>query len=597
MLEPFCKQHPEQENGWFLLAAVEAQLKQVDAAIDHFEKVTRLNPNNAEALFNMGLLMFQSGDLARAQAALERTTKLKPDYLNAVITLAQVYEALGKSQRGLALLKPLRSKYSQNIALLNALGSTAQRCGETELAMDCFETAFAITGFNDRTIAFNLANASLEQNNHEHAEKILQTLYAQDANNANYIHALGRCYMAKNEPQHALDYFSRAVQLDKSNPRYLESLAQYFVRQRDYQAIVNLLESSSDVTHSSVGLLNLLATTYRTLLQPNHADATYHEALQHFPKNKTLLYNYGAFLLSNGRFLEGWRHYIHRPSMQLEASPPPPTIALEQLRNKHVLFLYDQGLGDELFFLRFIEQLKPYNIEITYCTREKLKPLLEGCKCIDHLILEGELNQVKADYVFSIGDLPLITSETQGNITPLPYPLTMNASLCNEWQQKLQQCGKPPYIGVTWRGGERLHNRLFKQIDITQLAAAIESIGGTVIVLQRNPRPDEIEQLKQAIPQPVIDLNHLNDDLPAMLAVLGQLREYIGVSNTNVHLRAGLGEGSRVLVTHPAEWRWMAEGANSPWFPGTKIYRQYHTGHWEYAFKQLQQDLLTTNCA
>ena len=52
------------------------------------------------------------------------------------------------------------------------------------------------------------------------------------------------------------------------------------------------------------------------------------------------------------------------------------------------------------------------------------------------------------------------------------------------------------------------------------------------------------------------------------------LDDYIGVSNTNMHLRAATGRSARVLVTHPGEFRWQVVGNTSPWFPGFILYRQ-----------------------
>ena len=76
-----------------------------------------------------------------------------------------------------------------------------------------------------------------------------------------------------------------------------------------------------------------------------------------------------------------------------------------------------------------------------------------------------------------------------------------------------------------------------------------------------------------------------------MLAVLALIEDYIGVSNTNMHLRAGAGRTARVLVPQPPEWRWMAAGEESPWFPGFRIYRQGIDGDWGEALAKLARDL------
>ncbi|MCH7544093.1 MAG: hypothetical protein IIB65_10690, partial [Proteobacteria bacterium] len=69
------------------------------------------------------------------------------------------------------------------------------------------------------------------------------------------------------------------------------------------------------------------------------------------------------------------------------------------------------------------------------------------------------------------------------------------------------------------------------------------------------------------------------------------LDDYVTFSTTNVHLRAGAGGTCRVLVPNPPEWRWMAAGDESPWFPGSKVYRQGLDGDWGPAFQALVKDL------
>jgi hypothetical protein len=83
----------------------------------------------------------------------------------------------------------------------------------------------------------------------------------------------------------------------------------------------------------------------------------------------------------------------------------------------------------------------------------------------------------------------------------------------------------------------------------------------------------------------------LNEQLKEMAAVLACIDEYVGVSNTNMHIRAGLGEPARVLVPFPPEFRWMHSGDTSPWFPAFRIYRQPATRDWSEPLAQLSDDL------
>ena len=87
------------------------------------------------------------------------------------------------------------------------------------------------------------------------------------------------------------------------------------------------------------------------------------------------------------------------------------------------------------------------------------------------------------------------------------------------------------------------------------------------------------------------DLSTANEDLGEILGLLSELDDYVAVSNTNIHLRAGLGRTARVLVPNPPEWRWMRTEGGSAWFRGFSVYRQPASHDWTGQLKQLRQDL------
>jgi hypothetical protein len=117
----------------------------------------------------------------------------------------------------------------------------------------------------------------------------------------------------------------------------------------------------------------------------------------------------------------------------------------------------------------------------------------------------------------------------------------------------------------------------------------MRGVTGTLLALQRDPQRGEIEELSARAAMPVHDLTALNEDIEALLALID---DCIGVSNTNMHLRAGAGRTARALAPWPAEWRWMISGNESPWFPGFRVYRQDPDGDWSAALGRLQADLL-----
>jgi hypothetical protein len=151
-------------------------------------------------------------------------------------------------------------------------------------------------------------------------------------------------------------------------------------------------------------------------------------------------------------------------------------------------------------------------------------------------------------------------------------------------------------VGVSWRAGTDFRRRsefganiqsLFKEVPASRLAGALRGVRGTLVSLQRQPDPGEVAAFGAAAGRPVLDAAAANEDLEEALALLAVLDEYVGVSNTNMHLRAGLGRRAHVLVPYPPEWRWMAAGESTPWFPGFSVHRDPPAGGAEDAVSRL----------
>jgi hypothetical protein len=335
--------------------------------------------------------------------------------------------------------------------------------------------------------------------------------------------------------------------------------------------------------------------------------------------------------LSLGDFQAGWREYRSRPARSSSFQRFPHLgLASElpdNLEGKRILLMREQGLGDELFFLRFAAGLKSRGAIVSYCANAKVASMLGRVATLDRVITET-VPLPAADLAVLVGDLPRMLGTLPSSPYPAPaaphaivpaanlpalefgrsprvcYPepppplaLTPLQERLEVLKHRLAGLGPPPYLGLTWRGGTAPEEQrgsvwlLHKEISLERLGAAVRGVNGTLIGLQRNPRPREFEDLAARAGRPVHDLSELNEDLESMLALLALVDDYIGVSNTNMHLRAGTGRTARVLLPRPAEWRWMFSGTESPWFPGFRTYRQKPDGDWSAAFERLASEL------
>ena len=305
-------------------------------------------------------------------------------------------------------------------------------------------------------------------------------------------------------------------------------------------------------------------------------------------------------LLALGRLEAGWDAYRWRPTRRaLRASHPElvddPRAVLASAAPRRLRILSEQGIGDEIFFLRFAAALHERGHRLFVSCNPKIAPLLS----LMPALLDGiHADREPVDFTLASGDLPLAS----GQHSAPPLPIAPEADRRDAMATRLRAFGPPPYVAVTWRAGllpdERKADGLSywtKNIPAELLGRALRSLDARVIVVQRRPAAEEARQFTDALGREALDLSAVNDDLSDMVALLSLVDDYVGVSNTNMHLRAGLqgGRPARALVFTPPEWRWGLQGSATPWFPGFIVYRAAVGRDWSDALSRLEADLKT----
>jgi tetratricopeptide (TPR) repeat protein len=468
-----------------------------------------------------------------------------------------------------------------------------------------------------------LAYALWQSGQREKAIAALRRLTERSPGNADAWFNLGNFYRAERRFDEAAAAFRRAAQLEPTRAPAHVNLGYVLVQRGRFDEAESALRFALEIFPDEPDLLVNLAQIRRVAqclgealaaldrcvaLAPQHPgyrvtralvllDLGEHEralaeldsVIRDHPDAADAHFARAQLLLSIGRHAEGWREYLWRPprARWLAAEGRPfatATPSLGSLRGKPVVICGEQGLGDVLFFLRFA-------------------PLVERLAASLHLDVEPRLRAILParwaappgpDAIRILaGDLGAIVG---GEVVP-SLRLEPPASRIGQARERLARCGPPPYLGLTWQGGQRWEDMtepgatLFKRVAPEALGGALRQSRATLISMQRNPSPRDLASLASAAGRPAHDFSDVNDDLAAALAALSLLDDYVAVSNTNVHLRDSLARPTRALVTQPAEWRWGVGGERSAWLAHALLYRQAGDGAWDGALARLQADM------
>lgn len=522
-------------------------------AEESFRLAVRLSPSNAQAHFHLGNLLREQNRFEEAVAAYTRAIELSPSYAAAHNNLGAAYESLGRSEEALRLFETAAAIDPRHPEALKNLAALTRRLGRPEKSATHYRAH--LSHFPEDAEGRNSLGLVLSELG-RHAEAV-ENFQAAVPDHADALVNLGNALCRVHRPEAALAHFKRAL----------------------------------DFEPGCIDTISRLGHAFQQAGRIDEAIDVYERALAEDPANAEA--NLGAAVahLSRGEFSAGWRYYLERDGIRGRQRAYHRALLPRQLGGRRILVMRDQGLEDELFFLRFLPLLRERMAWVLYCPDARLTSMLERSNIANRIVrCDGE--EPDHDMKISVGDLPFLLGMEDDSPIPAAFPIPVQGDRDRRVKQALLSLGPPPYAGLTWRAATPDWNRPpFKDVPLMDLARALRRTEATLVALQPRPEPGEVEHLADAAGRPVHDMSEMNDDLESMLALLGQIDDYVCVSNTNLHLRASLRKPSRVLVPNPPEFRWMAEGETSPWFPESRIYRQAADGDWSKALSNLESDL------
>ena len=65
----------------------------------------------------------------------------------------------------------------------------------------------------------------------------------------------------------------------------------------------------------------------------------------------------------------------------------------------------------------------------------------------------------------------------------------------------------------------------------------------------------------------------------------------VTVDSAPVHLAGALGVPTFLPCSLNAEWRWLTEREDSPWYPSIRIFRQSKLNQWDEVFERIAKEL------
>lgn len=246
------------------------------------------------------------------------------------------------------------------------------------------------------------------------------------------------------------------------------------------------------------------------------------------------------------------------------------------------------GFGDAIQFVRYMDLLKRDAAAITVQTHPQLVSLFRGIASIDHVTRWSDGPGVRGrewDQQIEVMELPRAFGTTLGTI-PARVPYIRVAHPYLERSRRALASKDAPRVGILWEGGDWSPNR---NVPLEEFLEILDIPDVEFYNFQRGPARDAL--LSHPLGRRVIDLSGDSPDIGHFAADLSYVDLLITVDTMAAHLAGALARPVWVLLPYEADWRWMLDRSDSPWYPTMRLFRQRSRGNWRWPVRQVSTQL------
>ena len=465
-------------------------------------------------------------------------------------------------------------------------------------------------------------------NNNAVAEKVLTNLLAHDPKYVAGYLSLGLVYEQSKKLDKAIDCYKAAIKIDPKEIKAYLSLAALYKQDQNYEDAIKVYQQGMINNPSNHFILSNLGNLF--YLQHKYEDAIishqraikakpdshvvhfnfantllnagkYSEAIEMYKKTIALnprfnrsKINLGTTLLSMSNFEEGFKEYFHRiyEDKNFKSVLHKKNLLWngQNIENKKILIVAEEGLGNTLQFSRYLETLSQLKCKIIFQCQEELHHLFEDMDFIDQLVsIESDYDDY--DYWAPLQNLINILTPDLNSNCPFPSALKINDNKLLEWET-LIAVNDNVKIGLNWQGSASNPRVTNNSVSLERFKNVLNNPSATFISLQKGSAVSDIEKFH--FEENIINYDLLMDTGSKKFLDTAAIIKYLDLVITTdtaiAHLAGTLGTQTWLLLPKVSDWRWLNSKDETIWYDNFRIYRQKVQGDWSDVFSRVEKD-------
>jgi len=591
--------------------------KRRDEAAARYRLAIALHPGFAEAFCNLGRASRDAGADEAAIVACERAARLRPDLPEARRTLGATLLSIGRAEEAAAVFRRLLSENPLDDEALCNLATAMTTLGRPDEAARLYRSTLirapdhALSWFNLGTVlqgerrleeaapryrraarlkpdfmlpVYNLGVVSYELGRFDDAIDAYNELLARDPDFAEAHYNLGVIHQDRGR----LDEAERAYrEATHRRPDHLDALTNLGIIQYKQNRLEAAAAIHGDVLRKNPEFGKARVNLGAALLGLGKLDAAERvlddaDTANRMPEAR---WNLSLLQLARGDFTVGWEGYESRWATGSRSRDnrlvDRPAWTGEDGGGRVMLLHAEQGFGDTIQFCRYAPLVAARNWRVTLEAQPGLIELLAPA------LAEAGVDARARDETIPPHDAhcPLLSLPRAFRTTldaipaDVPY-LRVDGERVERARARLTGDPGSLKVGLVWSGNPSHSNDHNRSIRLERLRPLTEVSGVRLFSLQREPRPEDVEALRDP-GLGIADLGPELGDFRDTAAFLSALDLLITVDTSVAHLSGALARPTWIALPLIPDWRWLLEREDSPWYPTARLFRQTARGDWD----------------
>ena len=304
------------------------------------------------------------------------------------------------------------------------------------------------------------------------------------------------------------------------------------------------------------------------------------------PGNNAAQVYLGFSLFLMGKMREGWAQYEKRLDLAVlkEARYERPRWQGEDISGKPLLLITEQGMGDNIQFIRYVPMLIERGATVIVATHEALVDLFKTVDGLEHVMTA--IPEPKYFYRYCpIMSLPYVFGTDEDTIPgDAPY-LCAPEGVKEKWRARVASY-EGLKVGLCWRGNSNHTNDYFRSSSLEQMKTLLQVDNVTFFCLSK-----KLPDYEQDMPARIVNIGAEFETFADVAGVMDALDLVITVDTAICHLAGALGRPVWTLIARGPDFRWGLRGETTPWYPTMKLYRQSVLGDWSGPLQKMVDDL------